>query len=403
MAAPIDPDSEVTVDNGATQAIFTTIQALAHTVTRSSSRARVRQLHSGDPPRGCDARSAAAHGPGYDVDSAGGAGAISPRTRMILVKPPNNPGTGVLSEADLSRFAEITMGTDIVIVSDEVYDTMVYDARHQRSLARNDELAARSASLIGSFSADVSRHPADQGRLRAGATGDHRGIRRGIRVHRVHGHRAWNMAWRNSCRSVAIGHCRRIFTAKRDLLRAALAGTPLDLLPCRGSYFSSRRTRASARNPRPSSHSGWCASMASRPSAVGLLPERYRSPGDPFLLRQARRDDLRCGRTAARTARVRLGVLAELSLFGSRVHSSPMRRPVLYAVLSFLLLVTQGQALVHPFAHLDPRAARPDRVEAALPHAVVACAECALLAAGSDTVHRDAPASQLVSEQSEAR
>ena len=74
-----------------------------------------------------------------------------------------------------------------------------------------------------------------------------------------------------------------------------------------------------------------------------------------------------------------------------------MRRPVLYAVLSFLLLVMQGQALVHPFAHLDPRAARPDRAEAALPHAVPACAECALLAAGSDTVHGDVPAAQLAS------
>ena len=74
-----------------------------------------------------------------------------------------------------------------------------------------------------------------------------------------------------------------------------------------------------------------------------------------------------------------------------------MRRPVLYVVLSFLLLVTQGQLLVHPFAHLDSRATRPDRVEAALPHAVAACAECALLVAGSDTVHFDAPTSHLAS------
>ena len=42
-----------------------------------------------------------------------------------------------------------------------------------------------------------------------------------------------------------------------------------------------------------------------------------------------------------------------------------MRRPVLYAILSLLLLVTQGQVLVHPFAHLESRVARPDRVEAA--------------------------------------
>ena len=72
-----------------------------------------------------------------------------------------------------------------------------------------------------------------------------------------------------------------------------------------------------------------------------------------------------------------------------------MRRPVIYIVLSFLLVVLQQQVLVHPFAHLDPRTARPDRVEAALPHAVATCAECALLATGSDSVHRHAPAPQL--------
>jgi hypothetical protein len=74
-----------------------------------------------------------------------------------------------------------------------------------------------------------------------------------------------------------------------------------------------------------------------------------------------------------------------------------MRRPVLYVVLSFLLLVMQGQVLVHPFAHLDAHATRPDRVEAALPHAAAACFECALLVAGSDTVHFDAPNSHLAS------
>jgi hypothetical protein len=72
-----------------------------------------------------------------------------------------------------------------------------------------------------------------------------------------------------------------------------------------------------------------------------------------------------------------------------------MRRPVLYAVLSFLLLAMQSQGSVHPFGHLDTRVARPDRVEAALPHTVAACAECALLAAGSDAVQRDVPALQF--------
>jgi hypothetical protein len=69
-----------------------------------------------------------------------------------------------------------------------------------------------------------------------------------------------------------------------------------------------------------------------------------------------------------------------------------MRRPVLYVVLSFLLLAMQHEGLVHPFTHLGLKAARPDATELALPHAGGECAEDALLAAGSSVVHGDLPA-----------
>ena len=68
-----------------------------------------------------------------------------------------------------------------------------------------------------------------------------------------------------------------------------------------------------------------------------------------------------------------------------------MRRGILFAVLSFLLLSMQNEVLVHPLGHLGSRVARPAGPEAALPHAVDACAECALLAAGSDAVRGNVP------------
>jgi hypothetical protein len=79
----------------------------------------------------------------------------------------------------------------------------------------------------------------------------------------------------------------------------------------------------------------------------------------------------------------------------NRVHSFSMRRGILFAVLSFLLLAMQNESMVHPFGHLDTRVARPGRTEATLPHVVAACAECALLAAGSDAVRGDVPALQF--------
>jgi hypothetical protein len=72
-----------------------------------------------------------------------------------------------------------------------------------------------------------------------------------------------------------------------------------------------------------------------------------------------------------------------------------MHREILFAVLSFLLLAMQNEGLVHPFGHLDSRVARPDHAQATLPHTVAACAECALLAAGSDAVPGDVSALQF--------
>ena len=69
-----------------------------------------------------------------------------------------------------------------------------------------------------------------------------------------------------------------------------------------------------------------------------------------------------------------------------------MRRSIFFAVLTFLLLAMQNEGLVHPLGHVDTRVVRPDRPEAALPHTVAACPECALLVAGSDAVSGDVPA-----------
>jgi len=232
-----DPGGEVTVTTGATQAIFTTIQALAHAGDEvivfepayDSYIPAIRLAGATPVPLPLTV-------PGYGVDWDAVRDAISPRTRMILVNTPNNPGTGILSKADLSRFAEVTRGTDIVIVSDEVYEHMVYDGARHESLARNDELAARSV-VIGSFGKTFH------------ATGWKVGYALAppeitAEIRRVHQFTVFTV---NSAVQHGLAeflrdpaHYERLpafFTGKRDLLRGALADTPLDLLPCRGSYF----------------------------------------------------------------------------------------------------------------------------------------------------------------------
>jgi methionine aminotransferase len=232
-----DPGNEVTVTTGATQGIFTTIQALAHAGDEvivfepayDSYIPAIRLAGATPVPLPLTV-------PGYDIDWAAVRRAVTPRTRMILVNTPNNPGTGILSADDLAQFAAITRGTDIVIVSDEVYEHMVYDGARHESLARNDELAARSV-VIGSFGKTFH------------ATGWKVGYTLAppeitAEIRRVHQFTVFtvNSAVQHGLAGFLGDPARyenlsAFFTAKRDLLRTALADTPLDLLPCRGSYF----------------------------------------------------------------------------------------------------------------------------------------------------------------------
>ena len=232
-----DPANEVTVTTGATQGLFTAIQALAHAGDEvivfepayDSYIPAIRLAGATPVPLPLTV-------PGYDIDWTAVRRAVTPRTRMILINTPNNPGTGILSSNDLAQLAAITRGTDIVIVSDEVYEHMVYDGARHESLTRNDELAARSI-VIGSFGKTFH------------ATGWKVGYALAppeitAEIRRVHQFTVFtvNSAVQHGLAGF-LGEPARyeglpaFFTAKRDLLRSALEDTPLDLLPCRGSYF----------------------------------------------------------------------------------------------------------------------------------------------------------------------
>ncbi|MCI4186976.1 pyridoxal phosphate-dependent aminotransferase [Dickeya dianthicola] len=76
--------------------------------------------------------------------------AITPRTRMIIINSPHNPSGQVLSADDLAQLARLTRHTDIVILSDEVYEHVVFDGQRHHSMATHSELAARSV-VVSSF------------------------------------------------------------------------------------------------------------------------------------------------------------------------------------------------------------------------------------------------------------
>ena len=178
-----------------------------------------------------------------------------------------------------------------MIVSDEVYEHMVYDGARHESLARHDELAARSV-VIGSFGKTFH------------ATGWKVGYTLAppeitAEIRRVHQFTVFtvNSAMQHGLAGFLGDPARyeslpAFFTAKRDLLRSALAGTPFDLLPCRGSYFQlATYARVSAEPAADFAQRLVRGFRRGDHSAVGFLPRWHRSPRDPLLFRQTRRDD----------------------------------------------------------------------------------------------------------------
>ena len=149
--AKINADTEITVTSGATEAIFNAI----HAVVRAGEEVIVL-----DPAYDCyepaiDLAGARAVHVALDpqtfaVDWQKVRDAITPRTRMLMINSPHNPSGAMLDEADLATLAEILRGTDIFLVSDEVYEHIVFDGRRHESVLCYPELAAR-AFVISSF------------------------------------------------------------------------------------------------------------------------------------------------------------------------------------------------------------------------------------------------------------
>jgi methionine aminotransferase len=147
----VDVDSEITVTSGATEALFAAIAA----IVRADEEVIVF-----DPAYDCYEPAIELQGaravhipltvPSFAIDWQRVRDAVTPRTRMILINSPHNPSGAVLSAADLEQLAAIVRNTHIVVLSDEVYEHIVYDGARHESVLRHPELAERSI-VISSF------------------------------------------------------------------------------------------------------------------------------------------------------------------------------------------------------------------------------------------------------------
>jgi len=147
----VNPNTEVTVTSGATEALFAAIAACV----RSGDEVIVLDpcYDSYEPAielSGGRAVHIPLRLPDFSVDWQRVKDAVTAKTRMILVNSPHNPSGAVFSPADLDRLAEITRGTEILVLSDEVYEHIIFDGLEHQSALRHAELAARSF-VVSSF------------------------------------------------------------------------------------------------------------------------------------------------------------------------------------------------------------------------------------------------------------
>ena len=149
--AAYEPGTEITVTSGGTQAIFTAVTAMVHAGDEVvliepayDCYAPIVRLNGGIPVY------AALEFPSYRIDWDAFARLINSKTRMVILNVPHNPSGAVLNAQDLETLAAILRATPVVILSDEVYEHIVFDGLSHQSMSRHPELRERSF-VVSSF------------------------------------------------------------------------------------------------------------------------------------------------------------------------------------------------------------------------------------------------------------
>ena len=232
-----DAGSEITVTAGATQAILTAILAIVHPGDEVIVLEPSYDSYEPNIVLAGGVAVAVALDPGtFRPNFERIAAALSPRTRAIIINTPHNPSATVWTAADMQRLAALLRPTDAFVISDEVYEHMVYDGAQHESAARHAELAARSF-IVSSFGKTYHVTGWKVGYVAAPAPlmAEFRKVHQ-FNVFTVNTPMQHALAayMADPAPHLALS---AFYQRKRDLFRAGLAGTRFKLLPSEGSYF----------------------------------------------------------------------------------------------------------------------------------------------------------------------
>lgn len=149
--ASYHPDTEITVTAGGTQAIFT---AIAATIREDDEVIIFEPAYDCYEPaielNGGKAVYVSLQAPDYRINWAVVKKMINHRTRMIILNTPHNPTGSIMTEDDIRQLSKLISKTDIILLSDEVYEHILFDKQIHQSMARYPELTSRSF-IVSSF------------------------------------------------------------------------------------------------------------------------------------------------------------------------------------------------------------------------------------------------------------
>ena len=236
--AQVSPDIEVTITPGATEAIYCAVMAIVQPGDEVimfdpayDSYEPAVLLAQGTPVRLPLAP------PAYRIDWQRVRDVITSRTRMIFVNSPHNPTGTVMTAADMAELAALAERHNLIVVSDEVYEHLVFDGRRHESVLLYPELAARSFA-VSSFGKTYHvtgwktgycvAPPVLTTELRrvhqfvtfVGITPIQLGLAEFMRAHPEH-----------------LRELPAFYQAKRDVFNTAMAGSRFRLTPSSGTYF----------------------------------------------------------------------------------------------------------------------------------------------------------------------
>jgi methionine transaminase len=232
-----DPAGEITITAGATQAILTAILAVVHPgdeviVLEPCYDSYVPNIELAG---GRVVRVALTPGT-FRPDFGAIAAALSPRTRALVINSPHNPSATVWQREDMECLATLLAPSDVLLISDEVYEHMVYDGVAHTSAASIPALAER-AFVVSSFGKTFHVTGWKIGTVAAPAplTAEFRKVHQ-FNVFTVNTPMQHALAAYLADPEPYLG-LPAFYQTKRDLFRAGMAATPLRLLPSEGTYF----------------------------------------------------------------------------------------------------------------------------------------------------------------------